>query len=44
MEAFGAGDHFWHGEGFWSVKYEEPGNFLKDLIMSKIGQVSKSTP
>ena len=26
-EAFGEGEHFWHGEGFWSVTYEDSSVF-----------------
>ena len=26
-EAFGEGDHYWHGEGFWSVTYKATGEF-----------------
>lgn len=28
-KAFGEDEHFWHGEGFWSVKYEECSNIMK---------------
>ncbi|CAK9012102.1 unnamed protein product [Durusdinium trenchii] len=28
-KAFGNGDHFWHGEGFWSVTYKECSDIMK---------------
>lgn len=28
-KAFGSSDHFWHGEGFWSVKYQECSDITK---------------
>ncbi|CAE7473407.1 trmA, partial [Symbiodinium necroappetens] len=28
-EAFGKGDHYWHGEGYWSVTYEECSTITK---------------
>jgi len=28
-KAFGGGDHYWHGEGFWSVKYKECSEITK---------------
>eukprot|EP00434_Breviolum_minutum_P020268 symbB.v1.2.017876.t1/scaffold1334.1/size124731/10 len=28
-KAFGEGEHFWHGEGFWSVTYEECSQIMK---------------
>mmetsp|Transcript_67204 Transcript_67204/g.157627 ORF Transcript_67204/g.157627 Transcript_67204/m.157627 type:complete len:516 (-) Transcript_67204:275-1822(-) len=28
-EAFGKGDHYWHGEGYWSVTYEECSRITK---------------